>query len=82
MDLSRIQTRHEQGWVDVIMDDIDAIFKLANEKLAAKELSPSLTTAISSICSKRVAKDFHIDLLSDQTSCHNAFITAATVRSA
>ena len=37
VDLSRIQTRHEQGWVDVIMDDINAIFKLAKEKLAAKE---------------------------------------------
>ena len=37
VDLSRIETRHDQGWVDVIMDDIDEIFKLANEKIAAKE---------------------------------------------
>ena len=36
VDLSRIQTRHDQGWVDVIMDDLDEIFKLADEKRAAK----------------------------------------------
>ena len=37
VDYSRIVTRHDQGWVDVIMDDLDEIFKLANEKKAAKE---------------------------------------------
>ena len=26
VDLSRIETRHDQGWVDIIMDDIDEIF--------------------------------------------------------
>ena len=37
VDLSRIETRHDQGWVDVIEDDLDKVFALANEKLAAKE---------------------------------------------
>ena len=43
VDLSRIETRHDQGWVDV--DLLEAA----------------------------VEKDFHIDLLSDQTSCHNVY---------
>ena len=74
VDLSRIQTRHEQGWVDVIMDDIDAIFKLANEKLAAKEsISIAYHGNIVDLLEAAVAKDFHIDLLSDQTSCHNVY---------
>ena len=74
VDLSRIQTRHEQGWVDVIMDDIDAIFKLTNEKLAAKEsISIAYHGNIVDLLEAAVAKDFHIDLLSDQTSCHNVY---------
>lgn len=74
VDLSRIQTRHEQGWVDVIMDNIDAIFKLANEKLAAKEsISIAYHGNIVDLLEAAVAKDFHIDLLSDQTSCHNVY---------
>ena len=74
VDLSRIQTRHEQGWVDVIMDDIDAIFKLANEKLAAKEsISIAYHGNIVDLLEAAVAKDFHVDLLSDQTSCHNVY---------
>ena len=74
VDLSRIQTRHEQGWVDVIMDDIDAIFKLAKEKLAAKEsISIAYHGNIVDLLEAAVAKDFHIDLLSDQTSCHNVY---------
>ena len=37
VDLSRIKTRHDQGWVDVIMDDLTEIFALAKEKLEKKE---------------------------------------------
>ena len=31
VDYSRIETRHSQGWVDVVMDDIDEIFKIFNK---------------------------------------------------
>lgn len=74
VDLSRIETRHDQGWVDVIMDDIDEIFKLANEKIAAKEsISIAYHGNIVDLLEAAVEKNFHIDLLSDQTSCHNVY---------
>ena len=74
VDLSRIETRHDQGWVDVIMDDIDEIFKLANEKIAAKEsISIAYHGNIVDLLEAAVEKNFHIDLLSDQTSCHAAY---------
>jgi urocanate hydratase len=74
VDLSRIETRHDQGWVDVIMDDIDEIFKLANEKVAKKEsISIAYHGNIVDLLEAAVAKNFKIDLLSDQTSCHNVY---------
>ena len=74
VDYSRIETRHSQGWVDVVMDDIDEIFKLANEKLEKKEsISIAYHGNIVDLLEAAVEKDFHIDLLSDQTSCHNVY---------
>ena len=74
VDLSRIKTRHDQGWVDVIMDDIDEIFKLANEKVAKKEsISIAYHGNIVDLLEAAVAKNFKIELLSDQTSCHNVY---------
>ena len=74
VDASRIETRYSQGWVDVVMDDIDEIFKLANEKLAKKEsISIAYHGNIVDLLEAAVEKNFHIDLLSDQTSCHNVY---------
>ena len=74
VDYSRIETRHDQGWVDVVMDDIDEIFRLANEKKAAKEgISIAYHGNIVDLLEAAVEKNFKIDLLSDQTSCHNVY---------
>jgi len=74
VDKSRIETRHSQGWVDVVMDDLDEIFKLANEKLEKKEsISIAYYGNIVDLLEAAVKKNFHIDLLSDQTSCHNVY---------
>ena len=74
VDYSRIETRHSQGWVDVVMDDLDKIFKLANEKLEKKEsISIAYHGNIVDLLEAAVEKNFHIDLLSDQTSCHNVY---------
>ena len=71
---SRIETRHSQGWVDTVSDDLDEIFKLAAEKLAAKEsISIAYHGNIVDLLEEAVKRDFHIDLLSDQTSCHNVY---------
>ena len=74
VDYSRIETRHDQGWVDVVMDDIDEIFRLANEKKVAKEgISIAYHGNIVDLLEAAVEKNFKIDLLSDQTSCHNVY---------
>lgn len=74
VDQSRIETRHSQGWVDVVMDDLDEVFKLANEKLEKKEsISIAYHGNIVDLLEAAVEKNFHIDLLSDQTSCHNVY---------
>ena len=74
VDKSRIETRHDQGWVDVVCEDLDEVFKLAEEKLAAKEgISIAYHGNIVDLLEEAVKRDFHIDLLSDQTSCHNVY---------
>ena len=74
VDLSRIKTRHDQGWVDVIMDDLTEIFALAKEKLEKKEsISIAYHGNIVDLLEAAVKENFHIDLLSDQTSCHNVY---------
>ena len=74
VDRSRIETRHDQGWVEVIMEDIDEIFSLARQKLAAGEsISIAYHGNIVDLLEAAAEKKFHIDLLSDQTSCHNVY---------
>ena len=74
VDLSRIKTRHDQGWVDVIMDDLTEIFALAKEKREKKEsISIAYHGNIVDLLEAAVKENFHIDLLSDQTSCHNVY---------
>ena len=74
VDKSRIETRHNQGWVDIICTDIDEVFRIANEKLEAKEsISIAYCGNIVDLLEAAVEKKFHIDLLSDQTSCHNVY---------
>lgn len=74
VDRSRIETRHNQGWVDVVLEDIDAVFALAEEKLKGGEtISIAYHGNIVDLLEAAVRKDFKIDLLSDQTSCHNVY---------
>lgn len=74
VDKSRIETRHSQGWVDVVCDDLDEVFRLAEEKVAAKEsISIAYWGNIVDLLESAVERNFKIDLLSDQTSCHNVY---------
>ena len=74
VDKSRIETRYNQGWVDIICTDLDEVFRIANEKLEAKEsISIAYWGNIVDLLEAAVEKNFHIDLLSDQTSCHNVY---------
>ncbi|MGL4483916.1 MAG: urocanate hydratase [Anaerovoracaceae bacterium] len=74
VDLSRIETRHKQGWVDVIETDLDNMFRLAETKRQAGEsISIAYHGNIVDLLEAAVERNFKIDLLSDQTSCHNVY---------
>lgn len=74
VDRSRIQTRLDQGWVETVSDNLDEVFSLA---LQAKRESRSISIAyhgnIVDLLEAAVAREFPIELLSDQTSCHIAY---------
>jgi len=74
VDLSRIETRHSQGWVGVVSDDLDEVFKIAMEHIEKKKtISIAYHGNIVELLEYAVKHDIHIPLLSDQTSCHNAY---------
>ena len=71
VDPSRIETRHSQGWVDVVSADLPDVFQHASRALSNKEaLSIAYHGNIVDLLAYIVEKDIHVDLLSDQTSCH------------
>ena len=74
VDMSRIETRHSQGWVDVVKTDLEDVFKTASEYLEKKEtISIAYHGNIVDLLEYADQHDFKIDLLSDQTSCHNVY---------
>lgn len=71
VDLSRIETRHKQGWVSLITDDLEEAFRVAHEYMEKKQtISIAYHGNIVDLLEYAVDKNIHIDLLSDQTSCH------------
>ncbi len=74
VDLSRIETRYRQGWVDVISSDLDEVFSLAEAKRKSGEtISIAYHGNIVDLLEKAALNGFCIELLSDQTSCHNVY---------
>ncbi|MCZ0718007.1 urocanate hydratase [Aerococcus kribbianus] len=74
VDISRINTRLEQGWIQKLAETPEEAFELA---AASKEKEEAMSIAfhgnIVDLLEYAVEKDIHIDLLSDQTSCHNVY---------
>lgn len=74
VDLSRIKTRQDQGWVDSVCDDVKETFNMALEaKKERRPLSVAYHGNVVDLLDYANDHDIHIDLLSDQTSCHNAY---------
>ena len=74
VDPSRIQTRHEQGWVGEVTDDPRRAFQLAEEALAERiPRSIAFFGNIVDLLTFAVEEEVPIHLLSDQTSCHAAY---------
>ncbi|WP_041277952.1 urocanate hydratase [Desulfotalea psychrophila] len=71
VDLSRINTRKEQGWVDVVSDNLDEILNIADKSRAARDNSSiAYHGNVVDLLEYLAEKKFPVDLLSDQTSCH------------
>ena len=71
VDLSRIETRKEQGWIDEVYDDAGEIFGWAKTYAdQSKAASLAFHGNIIDLLEYAVNHDIHIELLSDQTSCH------------
>ncbi|MBE6081543.1 MULTISPECIES: urocanate hydratase [Tissierellales] len=73
VDKSRIDTRLKQGWVKKCSSDLKEVFSWADESLKKKEpMSIAYLGNIVDLLKYVVDNNIHVDLLSDQTSCHNA----------
>ena len=71
VDESRITTRYTQGWVSARTDSLEEALSLAQEKLAAKEACAiAYHGNIVDLLEFLYEKNVHVDLMSDQTSCH------------
>lgn len=74
VDLSRIDTRIEQGWVSHLAETPEEAMAIAQEYLAKKEkTSIAYHGNIVDLLEYAGKENIHVDLLSDQTSCHNAY---------
>ncbi len=71
VDASRIDTRHRQGWVDVISSDLEQVVKLAVDAVNRKQnTSIAYHGNVVDLLEYLAAQKVKVDLLSDQTSCH------------
>jgi len=71
VDYSRIETRHKQGWVDVVTDNLEEVVVLAETAVGAKQnTSIAFHGNVVDLLEYMAKEKVKIDLLSDQTSCH------------
>ena len=71
VDMSRIKTRHDQGWVSVVSSDLPEVFNIANKYREEKKgISIAYHGNIVDLLEYALNHNIPIDLLSDQTSCH------------
>lgn len=74
VDLSRIMTRFDQGWVGMVTDNPGGAFSKAREAQEAKKpLSIAYHGNIVDLLAYAVEHNLKIELLSDQTSCHAVY---------
>lgn len=67
-----VSTRHEQGWVDEVIDDLDVLVERIKKAKEKKEVvSIAFLGNIVSVWEKLDEANIYVDLGSDQTSLHN-----------
>ncbi|WP_294375486.1 urocanate hydratase [uncultured Clostridium sp.] len=71
VDMSRIQTRLDQGWISRVSEDLDEISQWVKEEQKAKRpCAIAYHGNVVDLLKYMIDNNIHIDLLSDQTSCH------------
>lgn len=66
------KTRHSQGWVDEVIDNLDTLSKRVKKAKENKEIvSIAFQGNIVEVWEKFLEEDIYVDLGSDQTSLHN-----------
>lgn len=74
VDLSRIETRKDQGWVKLVTDSEEEAFTIARAYMNRKEaVSIAYHGNIVDLLQYAVDSHVEVELLSDQTSCHAAY---------
>ncbi|HOO44444.1 MAG TPA: urocanate hydratase, partial [Bacillota bacterium] len=74
VDYSRIKTRYDQGWVSRIATSEKEAFDFAKEAMENKQATAiAYYGNIVTLLEYANKNDIHIDLLSDQTSCHAVY---------
>jgi urocanate hydratase len=74
VDYSRIETRLKQGWIREVVNTPEAAFEIAQEYIKLKKpYSIAYYGNIVNLLAYAVSSNIKIDLISDQTSCHNAY---------
>ncbi|MHC5362701.1 urocanate hydratase [Myroides sp. LJL110] len=67
-----VQTRHSQGWVDLVIDNLDELVKRVNQAQKNKEvISIAFLGNIVDVWERFDKENIFVDLGSDQTSLHN-----------
>ncbi|MDA3932660.1 MAG: urocanate hydratase [Tenericutes bacterium] len=74
VDDSRIETRHEQGWVSKVAKSPKEAFEIATQYMEDKlPIAIAFHGNVVDLLEYANEQDIHIDLLSDQTSCHAVY---------
>ncbi len=74
VDKSRIETRHSQGWVSLVSDNLDEIAKWVKEYKEKKEsVSIAYHGNVVDLLEYLDQKNINPELISDQTSCHAVY---------
>jgi len=74
VDESRIKTRHDQGWVSLVSDDLSRVVKWMEDSKAKKEaVSIAYHGNVVDLLEYLDKEGVEVELLSDQTSCHAVY---------
>lgn len=74
VDYSRIETRHSQGWVSRVSDNLQEIFNWVDEfRVSKKAVSIAYHGNIVDLLDYIDKNNLRAELLSDQTSCHAVY---------